>query len=877
MMKNVRFSLSLLPVLLFLTTGFAQHSIKGKVLNEKKEPLGYATVALLHPADSILQYFGVTNDEGAYLIKGIKEGIYLVQYSFVGMETAYDQLTIPLEKGEDLGDQIMTIPVMEEVIVEAELIPVKFKNDTLEYDVKAFKTRPGAAAEELLRQLPGVEVDDAGNIKAEGEEVVKVLVDGKEFFDDDPKVATKNLPAKALSKVQLIDRKSEEAIFSGIDDGAREKTINLELKEDHKKGYFGEVLAGVGSQETYRLEGRLYRFTEKTQNALLGMYNNINQFNFTNKDNDQFGAKNKGINRALAGGLNLSFNPNKQNRYFISYLGNRRVKELQEEVHSENFLSTGTFEQDQDIDQSDTDQPHNLNFGLRHNFNKQERLIVDGRMNLTTSDVFTENFTTSSLEGALVNTLDNETKNDADAFSLFTKATYIAKLANEKTQFRADFRGNYNDNANRLEWTNRTAFFDPVRELVLQQFQTNDRDQLYLYAEPSVLQKFSPKWSLSLGARIGLDERGLNRREGTMDDLGDFEEVDIPEWGTQQRLIEPNLIINRMGNKSQLNIRLAGVANRFDRLQNDLSIGSENYFFMVPSISFQSQYKSGRRINLGYASSYEMPTVDQLIPVDNPIDQLNITRGNPELEPEKRHQLSASWLVFDQFSFTSFSVNLRGQYIDDKIQWAQTVNDDLVRITSPVNVDNEFNVNAYVDFSTPIRSLGIDINLTATENWNRSIVFINEEENINTSFTHGLNVAIENRKNQFFYIRLSAALSLTDTRFSIAEKQNNVFFNTSYSGNIRITPGKRWNFETRANIVNFNARSFDEAVSVPLISAELSYFFLRAEKGSLSLEAFDVLNQFSGIQRLSNANFLMQRRWNTLTQYFMLSFRLQFR
>jgi hypothetical protein len=196
---------------------------------------------------------------------------------------------------------------------------------------------------------------------------------------------------------------------------------------------------------------------------------------------------------------------------------------------------------------------------------------------------------------------------------------------------------------------------------------------------------------------------------------------------------------------------------------------------------------------------------------------------------------------------------------------------------SPVNVDNEFNVNAYVDFSTPIRSLGIDINLTATENWNRSIVFINEEENINTSFTHGLNVAIENRKNQFFYIRLSAALSLTDTRFSIAEKQNNVFFNTSYSGNIRITPGKRWNFETRANIVNFNARSFDEAVSVPLISAELSYFFLRAEKGSLSLEAFDVLNQFSGIQRLSNANFLMQRRWNTLTQYFMLSFRLQFR
>jgi hypothetical protein len=244
--STVTFVLSLL----FCLSGISQNTIKGIVLNEQDQPLEYATVALLNPADSILQYFGVTNTKGEYQIKGIKKGQYLIQFSFVGMQTTYDQINIPLSSGEAVKDKILQTASLEEVVVEAELIPIRFKSDTLEFDAKAFKTRPGAAVEELLRQLPGVEVDNTGNIRAEGEEVTKILVDGKEFFDDDPKVATKNLPAKALNKVQVIDRKTEEAIFSGIDDGQREKTINLKLKEDYKKGYFGEISTGFGSKET---------------------------------------------------------------------------------------------------------------------------------------------------------------------------------------------------------------------------------------------------------------------------------------------------------------------------------------------------------------------------------------------------------------------------------------------------------------------------------------------------------------------------------------------------------------------------------------------------------------------------------------------------
>jgi len=855
----------------------AQHNISGRVMDENDQALNYATVALLNPEDSLLKYFGVTNAKGEYQIKSIKAGTYLIQFSFVGMQTAYEQLDIPLVSGEEMGDKQLQAATLAEVIVEAELIPVRFNNDTLEYDVRAFKTRPGAAAEEVLKQLPGVEVDNSGNIKAEGEDVVKVLVDGKEFFDDDPKVATKNLPAKALSKVQVIDRKTEEAVFSGIDDGIREKTINLKLKEDHKKGYFGDLAAGVGTEETYQLEGKLFRFTPKTQHSLLGMYNNINQFGFTNKDNQQFGQNNKGTNEALAGGINLSYNPTSQNRYFASYLGNRRVKDLMEEIHTENFLANGTYEQEQEIAASDIDRPHRLNFGLRHNFSKQQRLIIDGRMNASTSDVLSQNLTHSKQEGQTVNTLDNHTIDASDAFSYWTKATFIAKFNGDKTQLKTEVGGIYNQNANRLDWTNRTQFFDPLSELLLQQFQTNKIDRSLFYIEPSFLQKLNAAWSVSFGTRIGLDDKGLNRREATMNDFREFEELDIPSFGTRQRFVWPTFVVNRVGKKSQLNMRMILVVNQFQRLQGDLSLHKRRYHYFAPNLNYQNEYRSGRRLNLRYSSSVNMPTPEQLIPIENAINQLNIIKGNTNLEPEFRHIANARWTLFDQFSFTSFSANLSGIYTENKIRWTQTISDDLVKVSSPINVENDLSFNGKVEFSTPLRSLGFNLSFHAIENWNRSIVFINEQQNINTNLTHGLNLALQNRKNEILSLRLSAAVSLTDSKFSLAADQNNIFYNTTYAGELRYTPNRKWNFETRANIVNYNAQSFEEAVSVPLLSANVSYFFMAAEKGSLTLSAFDILNQYTGLQRVSETNFLMQRQWNTLTQYLMLTFNIRFR
>ena len=181
----------------------AQHALTGIVSDEQGEALGYATVALLNPTDSILNYFGVTDNKGSFRIRNIKEGDYLMQYSFVGMETLYKNISIPVPDGEDLGTQALAPNALEEVTIIEEYIPITFKSDTVEFNPNAFNTKSNAVVEDLLKKIPGIEVDQAGNMKALGEDVVNVRVDGKEFFGRDPKVATKNLPADAILKVQV--------------------------------------------------------------------------------------------------------------------------------------------------------------------------------------------------------------------------------------------------------------------------------------------------------------------------------------------------------------------------------------------------------------------------------------------------------------------------------------------------------------------------------------------------------------------------------------------------------------------------------------------------------------------------------------------------
>ena len=885
-MKKILF---VLFFLIFSSYSYSQNILKGRVIDESGNPLELTTVVLLNPNDSTLKHFGVTNKDGYYQIKAVKNDSYLLQFSYVGMETSTDMITVDRNSPSDLGDKKMIPSALEEVIVVAEIIPMQFKEDTLEYNTKAFTTRPGASVEELLKKLPGIEVDESGNIKAQGEDVTKVLVDGKEFFGNDPKIATKNLSAEALVKVQVFDKKSEEAEFSGIDDGIRDKTINLLLNEKHKNGYFGEIKAGYGTHDTYKADGKIYRFSKTVQSAFLGMSNNINEFGFTHRGDNQYGQQIKGLNTSYAGGLNLSYSNGKTNRYFLSYLKNSNKKDLLETTESENFVNENIYYQDQEVDEMEKNKPNNIDFGLRHNFDKNNRLIVDGDLTNAKNTLERLVNTNTELNSSKVNNLINDSENIGDELSFDSRISYISKLKGDKLQFKITTNLDYEKDESNLDWINDITIFYSENIIVRNtSFHRNNFTEVNSFrTSPAIVVQLNKLWSVDGGVRISKTNRELSRIEAS---VSPNNEVDN-SFEFKTNYVRPFLSFRRVTNKVYANISFEFHNMNMEKLLNESSDGIMKYSYFLPRFYYRNNYASGRKLDISYRTNYSLPSLNQLFPIQNNINQLNVYKGNIDLKPQYNHSLRLTWTVFDQFSFTSFYVSLRGNYSKDYISWSQSVDDKFIRTTTPINVDGMYNFTSRIDFSTPLRKLGLDLNLNSVESWNENKVIINlldtnndgvidfkdiGLENTNTTLSHSIRLSFENRNRDKWRVNFGGKYTITDTKFSIAERQNYNQNSLGYFSSLGYTPSKKWNFDIKADVTNYSSQSFDESVNIPTMGASFSYFFREAEKASITLSAYDLLNKTKGFQQ-SNADYgLMRKEWNTLTQYFLLEFRWKF-
>jgi len=852
----------------------AQHALTGTVSDEKGKALAYATVALLNPMDSILNYFGVTDSKGTFRIKNIKEDRYLLQYSFVGMETLYKEISIPVPGGGDLGNQALSANALEEVTIIEEYIPITFKSDTVEFNPNAYNTKSHAVVEDLLKKIPGIEVDEAGNMKALGEDVVNVRVDGKEFFGKDPKVATKNLPADAIEKVQVYDKKSDESEFTGVDDGVRERTINLMLNEDHKKGYFGNVEAGIGTATRYSVDGKIYRFSEKLQSALLGMANNINEFGYTGNHGKEWGASVKGENQSLAGGLNLSYNAEGSNRYFLSYLVNTNKKELEELRTTENYIPEGTYYQQSMVFEEERTTPHKLNLGVRHKFNEQHNLILDGDLSISSNKLSGQGLTSTGIEDALINTLNNSSTTQSSVIDAEAKGSYVFKFNEGRTQFKTEASALYHQNKSLLNWNDTIQFFSADSMDLFVQFRDEYTDRAGFFVRPGVVQRIRQFWFLSAAIELGIKTDQLDWQQELDRGSGELMDTILPSFSTQDLSVGPYLSLKRNSNKSQIELILKGTWNQLDKMLNEVSLEKPGYFYFQPGFNYEYKYRTGRRVNVRYRTQVNMPSINQLYPVANTLNLLSIYQGNLGLSPEFSHNLSASWWYFDQFSFTSLFARIGAGYVKDKIAWSQTTNQELITHISPVNTPDHRSFYSYISFSTPLRAVGIKMSLTSHESWNKGLNIINGEDNTQINFIHSLGMRFENRKKEKWDAALGANLSITDAKFSISS-MNTVYYNTSLYTDIRFTPSDKWSFETRASVVNYDSKSFDEAVSIPLLTAGISYYFLRGERASITLRGYDLLNKQVGFERISQTNYLMQQEWNTIGRYVMLEFHLR--
>ncbi len=914
-------SLSIFTAMCMLTPAFIKAqsttvNIGGTVVDSIGQALPGATTVLMTLPDSVISSFVFSDKEGAFNLKGIKPGNYLLQITYVGYLNYYKSLTI---RSDVLLDPLVMLSKnssINEVVIEGERTPIILKKDTIEYNAEAFKVQPNATVEDLLKRLPGVEVESDGTVKAQGETVERVLVDGKEFFGTDPKMATKNLPADAIDKVQVFDRLSDMAQFTGIDDGDREKTINLELKEDSKQGYFGTVTGGYGTDDRYNGKASINKFTKKTQLSFLGMANNINQQGFTFEDYVGFlggvsnlrrggrggggfsGGNNTGVNinedlsngfvKTSAGGLNLNHTFNKNTKLNISYFLNSVRRDIDKDITRQNFLESGTFSYDEVSNSFNENLNHRINMRFEHKIDSTQELILTANAGLTDGESESiSNSTTRNVEGVIENEGDNDLSTNAERYNFSSNLTYRKRLNDEGRNLvtSVSISGNDNDRDNEISTFNR--FFEGttlsrIDSTVQNQFQNNKQFSYNLrlsYTEPLGDRKYL-EFNASHRAFENEVDRGVfdivgqngNLVEVANDQLSNAYESD---YIYQQGGLNFRLVRNKLNFSTGLSAQRSHLDGEIFAINGNPNVNTSidnDFFFLLPSMQLRLNFASSRNLFIQYRTNVNEPSIEQLQPIVDNSDPLNIYVGNPELRPEYTHRLTSRFLSFSQFTFTSFFAYVDISYTDNSIVNATSV-DSLFRVTTtPVNVDNAYRILNFASFSTPIRKLGIDIRLNYNVTYNRGIQFINLEETDFDRIATGGGVRIDNRKKDVIDIAVGGNLNHSLTTYSNPESPDQSFFNQRYFGELNINLGQKWRIGSEINYTIYQGDAFGEAEKIPIWEASLSRYIFEGNRGEIQLTAFDLLNKNRGINQTSDLNYIEEERITSLGRYVMLSF-----
>jgi len=889
-----------LILLLTSTITYAQQStLKGVLVNEEGNPLMYATAVLLNPTDSTMAYYGVSDDNGEFLMKNVKKGTYILQTGFMGYQSYFKTIDYPITPNNDLGVIAMLpqLKTLNEVQIKGNRIPILMKKDTVEYVSSAFKTKADANAEELLKKLPGVEIDRAGNIKAQGEDVTRVLVDGKEFFSSDPTVATKNLPADAIDRVQVYNKKSDETELSGIEDGSYSKTINMILKDGKKSAMFGDVTAGYGSDERYQAGAKLFRFTKTNQFAALGMINNINKSGFSFQDyldfqgglqsimsggggsahrgldDDSnmpvdFGQSVNGLVSSAAAGLNFTHEARANNRFNISYLGNGSNKSIEETTFTQNYSDEGSFIQDKEVDQDSKNRTHRLNYTWRNRIDPTQNLSVFGGASLSNGSSNKISFTESFADEALMNDLYSTSIDESNSFSANTRATYLKTGKGSLKLFKINANVSYSESLSEAEWENITRFLSTSEQYNELRYQEDDNTTLSYSAKSSATIKLSNLLYLVPSIDVGLNDQTLNRIH-SLDGINNA--LLSPDFNNQHLYARGGLSFNRNTTKSQFELGAEIENTNLKNTLNKVELENKNYLYFLPSMSWQYEYSPGKRLSFNYSTSLRAPSSGQLLPITNNSNALQLYTGNSGLTPEYRHNVRFSWLMFDQFSSTSIFASINGNYTRDKIVFSRTIHDNLSQEINLINAGNDYRLSGNFDFTTPIRKWGIDINVRVSESWNRGISFVNDVENISTNFSHTISLYFNNRNKDKWDLMIGGRIQISDAKYSLQERLNNHYVNMSGYSDISFTPNDKWNFSFSADITRYSEQSFGNAVNIPILRAEISHYFLKAKRGVLTLAAHDLLDKNTGIERVSQMNYLSESRSNVLGRYVMLT------
>jgi len=891
--------------------------VKGTVTDSvNRKDLTNSSVLLLRSSDSVLVTFARAGTNGQFNLR-TSPGPYLLLVSYPGFADYTDSLTA---SGQtlDLGTIYLTprSKLLEEIIIRQKIPAMRMKGDTIVYKADSFRVQPGATVEDLMKTLPGISVDRNGNITAQGERVRKILVDGEEFFSDDPTIATRNLQSGMVDELEVFDKKSEQAEFTGIDDGERTKTINLKLKEDKKNGYFGKLEAGSDLDNYWSNSAMLNYFKGKKKISGHGLMASDGKTGLDFREMMNYGGmgdmqtemteggglsitietpdedfdfgrfEGEGLPRAWSGGLHFS---NKWNGDRQNFNGNYRFKKLNNAAdvtnRSQNILPDTSFFVNERSRVYTSKQSHSLQgiYDLKLDSTSSLRMVVGGvsgngqnSMLLNTESLSPEGDTIN--RGTRVLASENENRN------FNSSLTYRKKFKKVGHTFSATFRMTHRDQESGGFLRANNEFFDSkgilVRQDLLDQEKISKNESTSYSGRFSYTQPITPKSFLEFNYQLSqANSYSLRSTLEKTDPASDKYDVEVPALSNE---FDFTSIENRGGmnfkfNKSKkFNFSFGGAVSQTNFRQNNLrrdTVIRYDFLNFFPQASLKATLKGNKNLNFRYSGSTRQPTVNMLQPVADNTDPLNVAIGNPDLSLALIHDFDAWLSKYDMLSESGYLMNVNFSASQNAFS-QRTFTDSLGRrVSQTVNVDGVFSGRVFMNFNKKLKKTRIDLGITPEFAFMQNVNIVNGEENRTRNGNISLGLTARYNKEKKYNLSLTYTPNYHFSSTSIrSDIQTNYWLQS-------VSLGYGWSFAKKWEIsgdLSGNFRQQTEAFprdnNATLWNMWLDRKLGKNDGAKLRLYAFDILNQNIGFQRTISSNFINERTYNTFNRYLMISF-----
>lgn len=910
-----------LTIILFALTAFifranAQHkgTVKAQIVDTKNVPIELATASILG-ADSTLVRTTATDKNGMLNIEGLSFGRYRLMVSQLGLQHKMVSFTLSAEKPVvDLGKLEMQVAVhaLNQVDVVAEKAPVTIKQDTTEFNASSFKTQKNDNVEALLKKLPGVDVDKDGKITAQGQQVKKVLVDGKEFFGNDPKAATRNLPADAVKTVQVIDDKTDKAKNTGIDDGQREKVMNVTLKDDKKSGWFGNITGASGNSDRYLGQFNLNHFDTKRQLSFLFLSNNVNESGFSFEDLNNFAGN--GLFDMFAGGgggitINMSNNGRVDINGAFSGVGGGLITshsggvnysdefakgKLKFNVSTLSILTRNTVARTSDIQDlpnnlftnqlssgNNTSNSYRLNFSLDYKLDS----LTSFKLKPVFSTTYKKNY--SSLASGTIDQLADSVNSIRQLFdqtmhspAVGGQFTFNRKLHNNKGSLNFFMDGNYS--ASNADYTNHsnTFFYQGTQpNSNLNQLASQDADVSYLNGTASFVRQLNSVKRLSLTMSQGFNLQKQNATQNTLDYnpvTGNYEILNPLYSGlsdNHSHRYTSTVGLSKTNDKFTINVNMAlaelGLSG-YSNANNAVNNVSREAWALTPSASFNLRKgKSGRYAYISVGSDVSLPSATDLQTVFTNTNPLYIRQGNPDLQMSRSFYVSGNFSRFNQKSNAYINVFANYNTTYNGFSTASTVVGG-VTTSKPINVDGNYSLTFGTSVGKPTHIKGLKFNTGIYANINRSINMINDNRNAVTRISPNVNAGVSFDRDKF-QTSINTSVNYNNAKNSYQSAADRHYWAYNNRMSASVLPVKTLRIFSDVTQSLYRGQPASANTTYYLWNAGIERYFLKGQNLTLSLNAFDLLDQNSGIQRsVTQLGAIQNNQTNTIGRYFYL-------